>query len=76
MNEQSYAIAKSEVLITDEEADNIKHGNSFTEDQFPHKKFHYMMANPPYGVTWKKDKAYIESELLILQDDSLWGFHV
>lgn len=64
LNEQSYAIAKSEALITGEEANNIKHGNSFSEDQFPGKTFHYMMANPPYGVTWKKDKKFIENEAL------------
>lgn len=64
LNEQSYAIAKSEALITGEEANNIKHGNSFNEDQFPGKTFHYMMANPPYGVTWKKDRKFIENEAL------------
>ena len=64
LNEQSYAIAKSESLITGEDANNIKLGNTFSQDQFPDKKFHYMMANPPYGVTWKKDKSFIENEAL------------
>lgn len=64
LNEQSYAIAKSEALITGEEANNIKHGNSFSEDHFQGKHFHYMMANPPYGVTWKKDHDYIINESL------------
>jgi type I restriction enzyme M protein len=64
LNEQSYAIAKSEALITGEESNNIKHGNSFSEDQFQGKHFHYMMANPPYGVTWKKDQMFIENESL------------
>jgi type I restriction enzyme M protein len=64
LNEQSYAIAKSEALITGEDANNIKHGNSFSEDHFQGKHFHYMMANPPYGVTWKKDQAYIKNESL------------
>jgi type I restriction enzyme M protein len=62
INEQSYAIAKSEALITGENADNIRHGNTFTEDRFPDKHFHYMFANPPYGVTWSKDAAYIQNE--------------
>ena len=64
LNEQSYAIAKSEALITGEDSNNIKHGNSFSEDKFPGKSFHYMMANPPYGVSWKKDKKFIENEAL------------
>ncbi|MBK8711375.1 MAG: N-6 DNA methylase [Niastella sp.] len=62
INEQSYAIAKSEALITGENADNIRHGNSFTEDRFPDKNFHYMFANPPYGVTWVKDAKFIQNE--------------
>lgn len=64
LNEQSYAIAKSEALITGEDSNNIKHGNSFSEDHFQGKHFHYMMANPPYGVTWKKDQMFIENESL------------
>lgn len=64
LNEQSYAIAKSEALVSGENADNIKLGNSFTQDQFATKRFHYIMANPPYGVTWKKDQEFIISESL------------
>lgn len=64
LNEQSYAIAKSEALITGENADNIKLGNSFTQDQFKSNRFHYIMANPPYGVTWKKDQDFILNESL------------
>jgi type I restriction enzyme M protein len=62
INEQSYAIAKSEALITGENADNIRHGNTFTEDRFTDKHFHYMFANPPYGVTWSKDAQFIQNE--------------
>jgi len=62
INEQSYAIARSEALITGENIDNIRHGNSFTEDRFPDKHFHYQFANPPYGVTWSKDAVFIQNE--------------
>ncbi len=64
INEQSYAVAKSDLLITGENPDNIQHGNSFSEDKFPDRKFNYMLANPPYGVSWKKDEAYIKNEAL------------
>jgi len=64
LNEQSCAIAKSEALISGENPRDVKHGNSFTDDHFQGKQFHYMMANPPYGVTWKKDKNFIENEAL------------
>ncbi len=64
LNEQSYAIAKSEALVSGENADNIALGNTFTDDHFKTKSFHYIMANPPYGVTWKKDQEYIINESL------------
>lgn len=64
LNEQSYAIAKSEALVSGENADNIRLGNSFTQDQFPTTRFNYIMANPPYGVTWKKDQDFIINESL------------
>lgn len=62
LNEQSYAIAKSEALVSGENADNIKLGNSFTQDRFSTNRFNYIMANPPYGVTWKKDQDFIIEE--------------
>ena len=64
LNEQSYAIAKSEALITGEDARNIRLGNSLSNDQFTSNRFHYIMANPPYGVTWKKDQAFVLNESL------------
>lgn len=64
LNEQSYAIAKSEALITGEEAKNIRLGNSLSNDQFTSNRFHYIMANPPYGVTWKKDQQFVLTESL------------
>lgn len=62
INEQSYAIAKSEALITGEDASNIRHGNTLTDDQFHDKQFHYQLANPPYGVSWVRDQDAIVNE--------------
>lgn len=64
LNEQSYAIAKSAALVTGEDENNIRLGNSFTEDHFSLDCFDYIMANPPYGVSWGKDKNLILSESL------------
>ena len=64
LNEQTYAIAKSEALITGEDADNIALGNTITHDKFSTKRFHYMMANPPYGVTWKSMSEYVLNDSL------------
>ncbi len=62
LNEQTYAIAKSDFLITNEDADNIKQGTSFSEDGFRGRKFNYMLSNPPFGVSWKKEEEFIQNE--------------
>jgi len=62
LNEQTYAIAKSDVLIMGEEADNIRQGTSFSEDRFNGTKFNYMLSNPPFGVSWKKEQEFIKNE--------------
>ena len=64
LNEVAFAIAKSEALITGSEAENIRLGNSLTEDRFEGKRFHYMMANPPYGITWKIEQEFVLNESL------------
>ena len=62
LNEQSYAIAKSEVLIMGENAENIRQGNSFTQDKFKGQQFSYMFCNPPFGVSWAKEENFIKNE--------------
>ncbi len=62
LNEQTYAIAKSDVLILGENADNIKQGNSFTQDGFRGMRFNYMLSNPPFGVSWKSEQKKILEE--------------
>jgi len=62
LNEQTYAIAKSDVLIMGENADNIRPGNSLTEDKFRGARFNYMLCNPPFGVSWKKEQEFVEKE--------------
>ncbi|MDQ3847051.1 MAG: type I restriction-modification system subunit M [Bacteroidota bacterium] len=62
LNEESYAMCKSEMLIKGQKPDNIKYGNSFTQDQLPDHTFDYMLANPPFGVEWKKVEKEIRTE--------------
>jgi len=62
LNEQTYAIAKSDVLIMGADAENIQLGNSFTQDKFKTHKFSYMLSNPPFGVSWKKEQNFIKKE--------------
>ncbi|NJM41475.1 MAG: N-6 DNA methylase, partial [Anaerolineae bacterium] len=57
INPETYAIAKADLLLKGEgaEADNIKYGSTLSNDQFPALKFDFMLANPPYGKSWKTD---------------------
>ncbi len=55
LNEQTYAIAKSDVLIMGENEGNIRQETSFSDDKFKENKFNFMLSNPPFGVSWKKD---------------------
>jgi len=61
-NAQAYAICGSDMMIKDKEIEHIAFGNSLTDDRFPHYKFDYMLANPPFGVEWKPEKDFIKRE--------------
>jgi len=65
-NDESYAICCSDLLIKDEPLGNIVLGDTLgdgkTFDGHPNKRFHYMMANPPFGVEWKPQKDTVEKE--------------
>ncbi len=62
LNEQTYAIAKSEMLIIGENPENIRQGNSFTEDKFKGQHFSFILSNPPFGVSWAKEEDFIRNE--------------
>jgi type I restriction enzyme M protein len=61
-NEQSYAVCGSDMMIKGWSMENIRFGDSFTQDHFPHQGFDYMLANPPFGVEWKPQEAFIRRE--------------
>jgi len=61
-NDQAYAICGSDMMIKGESLDNIRFGNSFTEDFMHGKAFDYMLANPPFGVEWKPEEKHIRKE--------------
>ena len=62
LNEQTYAICKSDMLITGEDPDNIRQGSSLSEDRFQGERFDYMITNPPFGVSWKSEKQFVKRE--------------
>ncbi len=73
LNPKTYAIAKADMLIKGENADNIKKGNSFSEDQLKGMTFDYMLSNPPFGVEWKKVEDFIKKEHKELGFDGRFG---
>ena len=62
LNEQTYAIAKANMLIKGGDAENMKHGNTLSDDKFEGYKFDYIISNPPFGIEWKNEKASVEAE--------------
>ncbi len=67
-NDGAWAVCKADMLIKGEDADNIRLGDSFTKDEFDRDSsgnkytFDYMLANPPFGVTWKQQEKAIKKE--------------
>lgn len=62
LNEETYAIAKADMLIKGGDADNMKHGNTLSHDAFEGYQFDYIISNPPFGIEWKKEQSYVEAE--------------
>src|ERR1041385_2110944 len=62
LNDETYAICKSDMMLKGQDASHIKVGNSFTEDGHQGETFDYLLANPPFGVEWKKIEADIRRE--------------
>ena len=76
-NDESWAICCADMLIKDEETGNIIHGDTLgdgkTKDGFPDKQFHYMLANPPFGVEWKDQQRIVTKEHEELGFDGRFG---
>ena len=62
LNGESYAVCKSDMLIKGQDADNIKYGNSFSEDGLGKVKADYLISNPPFGVDWTKAAKVVKAE--------------
>ncbi len=62
LNPETWAIARSELMMRGAEADRMVLGNSFTQDDYAGTHFDYVLANPPYGVDWKTYADPIKTE--------------
>ena len=78
-NDDAWAVCKSDMLIKGENADNIILGDTFIKDGYQRRSngrtwtFDYMLANPPFGVEWKKQQHDIEWERDTLGHDGRFG---
>ena len=65
-NKRAFATAASDMLMKQVDhnggSNNIRFGDSFTEDRFADETFDYFLTNPPFGVDWKKQKNEIRDE--------------
>ena len=79
LNDESWAVCKSDMLIKGEDADNIVLGDVFTDDGHvtgplgTPLRFDYMLANPPFGVEWKQQASVIRSERSTRGDTGRFG---
>ncbi len=62
LNPETWAIARSELMMRGENPEQLAPGNSLSTDAFPDTRFDYILANPPYGVDWKKYADPIRQE--------------
>jgi len=62
LNEETYAICRSDMMLKGQDASHIAVGNSFSEDGHAGSTFDYCIANPPFGVEWKKVESEIRKE--------------
>ena len=76
-NDESWAICCSDMLIKDEDTSSIVLGDTLgdgkTRDGFEGKQFHYMLANPPFGVEWKDQKTAVDKEHNLLGFSGRFG---
>ena len=63
VNDQSYAVCKSDLLIKGYDATNIQLGDTLADDKFAGETFDYCLSNPPYGDDWKASQAAVKTEI-------------
>ncbi|TVX97942.1 type I restriction-modification system subunit M [Cohnella terricola] len=61
-NPETYAIAKADMIIKGGNADNMKFGDTLSDDKFSGYTFDYCISNPPFGIDWKREEAAVKAE--------------
>ncbi|MGP3691059.1 type I restriction-modification system subunit M [Streptomyces sp. IBSNAI002] len=73
LNPESWAICRSDVMIRGQDPGNIALGNSFTQDGHSGATFDFLLANPPFGVEWRKAREAVEREYRELGERGRFG---
>ncbi len=60
INDETYAICKSDMMIKGNDPENIRVGSTLSTDEFAGKSFDFMLSNPPYGKSWSSEQKYIK----------------
>ena len=61
-NPFTFGIAKASALIRGGDPNNMRFGDTLSEDQFPGFTFQYIISNPPFGIDWKREQKAVEAE--------------
>lgn len=62
INPSTFAIAKADTLIRGGDPENMRFGDTLSEDQFSGFHFQYVISNPPFGIDWKREQKAVEKE--------------
>ncbi|MDU1453394.1 MAG: class I SAM-dependent DNA methyltransferase [Paeniclostridium sordellii] len=60
--DESFAICQADMLMKGQNTDNIRLGNTLTQDRFKGDKMRFLISNPPFGVTWKDEEDKVKEE--------------
>ena len=61
-NPSTFAIAKADMMIRGGDPNNMRFGDTLSEDQFKGYKFDRIISNPPFGIDWKREQKAVEAE--------------
>ena len=61
-NPSTFAIAKADMMIRGGDPNNMRFGDTLSDDQFGGYTFQYIISNPPFGIDWKREQREVEKE--------------
>ena len=61
-NPSTFAIAKADMMIRGGNPDNMRFGDTLSDDKFTGYTFRYIISNPPFGIDWKREQKAVEAE--------------